>query len=75
MILVLTDGCGNDGKSALIKSLIRAATRKGVNIIAAGVGSDRLRIECEFGKDNFLNIGDLETMPKRMCNLIRKTII
>lgn len=75
MILVLTDGCGNDGKSTHIKSLIRAATRKGVNVFAAGVGSDKPRIEMEFGKDNFLNIGELETMPKRMCNLIRKTIL
>lgn len=75
LVLVLTDGESNDGNGARIYNLEQKVARKGVNIIAAGVGEDRGFVENEFGAKNFLDISNTEELPKRMCKLLQKFLL
>lgn len=75
ILLVITDGQSNDGGSDKIKEIAKEAKKQSIAIIAAGIGSDRASVEKEFGTDNFMNIDDPETMPKRFCKLIRRYLV
>ena len=72
LLIVITDGVSDDGGDGKIQNLVSRAKHRGITVLAAGVGSSRSSIEREFGKDNFLDIEDLDMMPKRLIGLIKR---
>lgn len=79
MLIVISDGqpCdyGYGGSSAEkeMKEICKEYKRKGINIFAAAIGADKENIHRIYG-DGFLDITDLNKLPKTMVNLIKKQI-
>ena len=80
LLIIISDGqpnhYGYGGKEAAkdIQAIIRKYKRKGVEIIAAAIGDDRENIRPIYG-DAFLDVAELESLPKRLTALIKKRII
>lgn len=74
LLIVITDGESHDDRNGEIKKIIQTTNKHGILIIAAGIGSDRKKVEKEFGEENFINISDLDTMPEQLIRLIKDNI-
>lgn len=72
LLIVITDGTGSDDHDGALKQEVKKAKRRGITVVAAGIGSCRKGIEREFGKENFMDISNLELMPKKLCSLIKR---
>ena len=46
----------------------------GLIVIGAGIGDSKPRIQEEFGS-NFLDISNLDAMPKILCNIVKKNLV
>ena len=53
--------------------MIKEYKRKGITPIAAAIGDDKEAIEHIY-RENFLNISDLETLPKRLTDLVKRYV-
>lgn len=72
LLFIVTDGESNDAKP--LPGLLREAKREKILVIAAGIGSCRANIKQEF-PENFLDISDMEQMPRNICNIIKRQLI
>lgn len=74
MLIIISDGESGDDQRGDIKKIVEGAAKGGEFIIAAGIGNDRKKVEAEFGKEHFLDISDLNTMPEQIIRLIKDNI-
>lgn len=80
LLLIISDGQPNDdsygGESARedIREIAQKCRRHGIEVIAAAIGDDQERIK-EIYQDNYLNISDLNKLPKELVKIIRKRIV
>lgn len=72
LLIVITDGTGSDNHNDALQEEVKKAKRRGISVIAAGIGESKSGIQKEFGRDNFMDISDLDLMPKRLCSLIKR---
>lgn len=72
LLIVITDGTGSDNHGDALKQEVKKAKRRGISVVAAGIGSCKKGIEYEFGEENFMDISDLGLMPKKLCSLIKR---
>ena len=76
---ILSDGkpsAYNSGDEAfrLIRKVVKDANRNDILIIAAAIGEDRELIKNIYGKDNFLDISNLNTLANSLIHIIKKFI-
>lgn len=55
-----------------MQNVIEEYTRKGIRYIAAAIGKDKAMISDIYGADHFIDISDLNTLPKRLVRLIAR---
>jgi len=72
LLIVSTDGCSASGREN-IQRTIKELSRYGILVVGAGIGSARVQVENEFGK-NFIDIGNLEAMPQILCNIVKRNL-
>lgn len=72
LLIVSTDGCSSGGRDA-VQAAIRKLQKDHIVTIGAGIGASRSQVQNEFGA-NFLDINDLDTMPKILCDIVRKNL-
>lgn len=77
LLLVISDGGSNDRvvSKEKMQQEIKNAKRKGITVLAAGIGSQRKAVEKDFGTDNFVDISDLDGFPGKLCKLIRRMLL
>lgn len=73
LLFIITDGQSTSGKS-LLPELIEQARRSKILLIAAGVGENRNEVIEEF-PDNFLDIGNVDTLAISLGNIIRTQLL
>lgn len=73
ILIVSTDGCSGRGYGETVRDVIKKLQHDGVMIIGAGIGDSKPRIQEEFGS-NFLDISNLDAMPKILCNIVKKNL-
>lgn len=77
LIINISDGApeadGYRGRSAVneLQSIVKECERNNISVISAAIGSDRDTIKEIYGK-GFLNISDLNMLPKTLIALIKK---
>ena len=54
--------------------LLAEAKRNHIMVIAAGIGACRQSIHSEF-PENFLDISDMNSMPRNICNIIKRKLV
>lgn len=74
ILIVSTDGCSGRGYGETVRDVIKKLQHDGVMVIGAGIGDSKPRIQEEFGS-NFLDIGNLDAMPKILCNIVKKNLV
>ena len=74
LLIVISDGCSGDNENNGILHIIKNARKINTTVIAAGIGSDRSRVEEEFGEDNFVDISNIEKMPELLIGIIKKNL-
>jgi hypothetical protein len=74
ILIVSTDGCSGRGYGETVRDVIKKLQHDGVMVIGAGIGDSKPRIQEEFG-DNFLDISNLDEMPKILCNIVKKNLV
>lgn len=80
LLIVISDGLPNHtgykGEPAKedIRNIVKKYRRKGVETIAAAIGSDRADIKDIYG-DGFLDIEDLDKLPRTLTALVKKRIV
>lgn len=74
ILIVSTDGCSGRGYGETVRDVIKKLQHDGVMVIGAGIGDSKPRIQEEFGS-NFLNISNLDAMPKILCNIVKKNLV
>lgn len=72
ILFVVTDG--NSNNKAYLPMLLAEAKRNHIMVIAAGIGACRQRIHSEF-PENFLDISDMNSMPRNICNIIKRKLV
>jgi len=55
------------------KEAVKEAKRKGITVIAAGIGDDQAKL-CEIYEDYFLDISDLKMLPITMVSMLKRFI-
>lgn len=81
LLIIISDGQPNDidyggnGAAEDIKEIVRRYRKDGVEVIAAAIGSDKDHIKAIYGEGHFLDIEDLEKLPKTLANLVKKRIV
>ena len=77
LLFVITDGeAGDDDhKGTRTRPLVKKAEKDGIRVIACGIGSDQDAVKSQFGEENFLGIDDLEKMPDKLVEIIRRKIM
>lgn len=73
VMIVISDGLPHETKH--MAETIRIGRKAGIKIIGAAIGEDAERIRHLYGGDSFLNITDLESLPKSMVSLIKRFIV
>lgn len=80
ILILVSDGqpCDYGGYDGLmaeadLKEAVKEYTRKGILFIAAAIGSDKAEIERIYG-DAFMDITDLNKLPEKLTNAIKKHI-
>lgn len=88
LLLIVSDGlpeaCNYHGLSACIdvREAVADARKKGITVVTAGIGSDRDRIKSVYVSSSvkpkdaaiYLDISDLNTLPKELVKIIRRNI-
>lgn len=74
ILIVSTDGCSGRGYGETVRDVIKKLQHEGVMVIGAGIGDSKPRIQEEFGS-NFLDISNLDAMPKILCNIVKKNLV
>lgn len=74
ILIVSTDGCSGRGYGETVRDAIKKLQHDGVMVIGAGIGDSKPRIQEEFGS-NFLDISNLDAMPKILCNIVKKNLV
>ena len=74
ILIVSTDGCSGQGYGEMVRDVIKKLQHDGVMVIGAGIGDSKPRIQEEFGS-NFLDISNLDAMPKILCNIVKKNLV
>lgn len=75
LLFVITDGYAEDDQDgALTESLIEDAEKQNIRVIGCGIGTDKERVAEEFGSDHYLGIDDLEKMPERLVEIVRRRL-
>lgn len=74
ILIVSTDGCSGRGYGETVRDVIKKLQHDGVMVIGAGIGDLKPRIQEEFGS-NFLDISNLDAMPKILCNIVKKNLV
>lgn len=74
ILIVSTDGCSGRGYGETVRDVINKLQHDGVMVIGAGIGDSKPRIQEEFGS-NFLDISNLDAMPKILCNIVKKNLV
>lgn len=74
ILIVSTDGCSGRGYGETVCDVIKKLQHDGVMVIGAGIGDSKPRIQEEFGS-NFLDISNLDAMPKILCNIVKKNLV
>lgn len=74
ILIVSTDGCSGRGYGETVRDVIKKLQHDGVMVIGAGIGDSKPRIQEEFGS-NFLDISNLDAMPKILCNIVKKNLL
>lgn len=59
---------------AYLPMLLAEAKRNHIMVIAAGIGACRQSIHSEF-PENFLDISDMNSMPRNICNIIKRKLV
>jgi len=79
-MIVISDGQPNDqdygGEAAAmdIRSIVSRYKKKGVEILAAAIGSDKEKIKAIY-QDGYIDITDLDKLPKSLVSLVKKRIV
>lgn len=58
----------------MTESLIEDAEKQNIRVIGCGIGTDKERVAEEFGSDHYLGIDDLEKMPERLVEIVRRRL-
>lgn len=80
LLFIISDGQPNHneygGTAAAedIRSIVRRYRKRGVEIIAAAIGSDREQIRGIYG-EGFLDVSDTAGLPKSLAHIIRKRVM
>lgn len=74
ILIVSTDGCSGRGYGETVRDVIKKLQHDGIMVIGAGIGDSKPRIQEEFGS-NFLDISNLDAMPKILCNIVKKNLV
>lgn len=74
LLIVSTDGCSDRGRESIQQVIKDLRKKYNIIVIGAGIGASRDSVEREFG-DNFIDISNLETMPRVLCNIVKKNLI
>lgn len=78
LLIIITDGQSGDnyempnGKRRIENMLAKAKKEKTI-VVAAGIGADREYVQREF-PGNYLDISDLNEMPKQLVGIIKKNL-
>lgn len=81
LLIIISDGKPNDsnygGEEAAkdISSIVKRYHKQGVETIAAAIGTDKDRIREIYGNGSFLDIENLDKLPKTLVGLVKKRII
>lgn len=75
ILFVITDGgASDDSDGSQTKALIENAKKNNIRVVGCGIGADKNEVKAEFGDDNYLGIDNLEEMPERLLEIIRRKI-
>lgn len=76
ILFVITDGSANDddSKGTATKDLIDKCKVMNLRVIGCGIGANKDEVNAEFGDDHYLGIDDLEKMPERLLEIIRRKV-
>ena len=77
LLFVITDGGASDDDwtGTETRKLIEKAKKQNIAVLGCGIGESQSDVEAEFGEENFLGIEDLENMPKRLVDIIRRQLL
>lgn len=75
LLFVITDGAADDDNDGVVtEDLIEDAEKQNIRVIGCGIGADKVSVAKEFGDDHYLGIDDLEKMPERLVEIIRRRL-
>lgn len=80
LLIIISDGqpnhddYGGEAAAKDIQEIVKDARKRGVEIMAAAIGSDRGTVG-QIYTDGFLDIADLNELPKTMVNIVKNRII
>lgn len=84
IMIVISDGLPNHQNASKIyegspaekdvKEIVRKYKKKGIEIICYGIGDGKETMMEMYGKDAFIDISDLQSLPNKMAKLIKKRI-
>lgn len=77
LLFVITDGMAGDDdyEGSRTRALVKKAEANGIRVVACGIGSDQNSVMSQFGEENFLGIDNLEKMPEKLVEIIRRKIM
>ena len=75
ILFVITDGEASDDEDGVrTRELIEDAQKINLRVVGCGIGADKDDVEKEFGDDHYLGIDNLDEMPERLLEIIRRKI-
>ena len=80
LMIIISDGQPADdnyyGTAALadLQAICKECDREGIGYIAAAIGADKEDIKAIYGERHFLDISDLNTLPEKLTNLIKRLL-
>lgn len=81
LLIILSDGQPNHngygGSEAVkdIQKIVKKYRKRGIEIIATAIGGDKERIKDIYGEGSFLDIENLERLPKMLAKIVQKRIL
>ena len=80
LLLILSDGCPYDndyqGRAAMkdLQDIVHTCERKDISLIATAIDDSSSAIKAIYGKNHYLNITDLEELPKTLVSLVKRLL-